>query len=119
MLLHNACSATPGGKTTGISRSPDPAEVNSPVVAKESINELHLLDSACSGCLGLITESSFELVSSVTVCFELRWSSCIQPSSMLLLGCAARTAQASTAALMAPIATRLLRLLLLGLSRSA
>ena len=64
------CSATPGGKTTGISRGPDPAEVNSPVIIKGNINELHLRASALAGWLGLVTKF-FELVSFAVVCFEL------------------------------------------------
>ena len=69
LLLHNMCSATPGGKTTGISCGPDPAEVNPPVIIKGNINELHLHASALLGWLN--TESVFELVSSAVVCFEL------------------------------------------------
>ena len=65
LLLHNMCSATTGGKTTGISRGPGPAEVNSPVIIKGKLNELHLRASALSGWLNT------ELVSSAVVCFEL------------------------------------------------
>ena len=95
------CSATPGGKTTGISRGPDPAEVNSPVIVKENENEPHLLSLAFAGWLGFFTES-FVCASSAVVCVKLNCFVCKQPNcSVMLLSCAVRTAQASTSAYVA------------------
>ena len=72
LLLHNMCSATPSGKTAGISRGPGPVEVNSPVIVKgRLLKELRLQNSALVGWLGLFTESFFRPVSSDSVCFEL------------------------------------------------